>query len=125
MRKLTVCVAVAAGLMTATSVTADERITLIGDDAGAKELAKEQLANGDWTSAEAALLGTEFSKEDQVFAKLNLAFVYSSTGRKEQAVEIYQEILAAKENPYALTNSGKPRRVKSIAKAALARLDAS
>jgi Tfp pilus assembly protein PilF len=122
MRKFTVCVAVAAGLMTATSVMADERITLFEDGASAEELAKNQLANGDWASAEAALIGTEFSQEDQVFAKLNLAFVYSATGRKDQAVALYNEVLAAKENPYALTNAGHSRRVKTIAKAALKRL---
>ncbi len=87
-----------------------------------QDFADKELKSRDWSKAEAALLGQEFNKEDEVFAKLNLAFVYSTTGRQDLAVNIYNEILAAKENPYALTRSGQPRRVKTIAKIALARL---
>lgn len=88
-----------------------------------QDYANEELKKRDWAKAEAALLGEQVAKEDEVFAKLNLAFVYSATGRKELAVALYNEILAAKENPYALTRAGEPRRVKSIAKIALARLN--
>lgn len=88
-----------------------------------QDFADKELKARDWSKAEAALVNPEFAKEDEVFAKLNLAFVYSSTGRRDLAVAIYNEILASKENPYALTRSGKPRRVKTIAKMALARLD--
>lgn len=87
------------------------------------DYASKELSSGDWSSAEAALVGSEFSEEDQVFAKLNLAFVYSTTGRKDQAVALYKEILAAKENPYALLRNGEPRRVKTIAETALERLN--
>jgi len=86
------------------------------------DYASKELASSDWGSAEQALLGAEFSEEDQVFAKLNLAFVYSTTGRQDQAVALYKEILADKENPYALLRNGEPRRVKSIAETALKRL---
>lgn len=85
--------------------------------------ATDELNTGDWSKAEAALLNSGVAKEDEVFAKLNLAFVYSTTGRQDMAVAIYNEILAAKPNPYALTVSGQPRRVKTIAKFALARLN--
>lgn len=102
------------------AVTANETTTLAFND---QDFADKELKSRDWSKAEAALLGQEFSEEDQVFAKLNLAFVYSTTGRKDLAVAIYNEILAAKENPYALTRSGQPRRVKTIAKLALTRLD--
>lgn len=88
-----------------------------------QDYANEELKKRDWAKAEAALLGETVAKEDEVFAKLNLAFVYSATGRTDMAVAIYNEILAAKENPYALTRSGQPRRVKTIAKIALARLN--
>ncbi|MFC4348040.1 hypothetical protein ACFO5Q_09310 [Kordiimonas lipolytica] len=89
-----------------------------GDD-----YATSELGSGDWSKAEAALLGSDVAPEDAVFAKINLAFVYSSTGRKDLAMNIYQEILEGKANPYALTVSGQPRRVKTIAKVALARLE--
>ena len=102
------------------AIAANETATLAVDE---QDYADKELKSRDWSKAEAALLGQEFSEEDQVFAKLNLAFVYSTTGRKDLAVAIYNEILAAKENPYALTRSGQPRRVKTIAKIALARLD--
>lgn len=87
-----------------------------------EDFANKELKKRDWSKAEAALLGSDISDEDQVFAKLNLAFVYSSTGRRDLAVALYNDILSAKENPYAMTRSGQPRRVKSIAKMALARL---
>ena len=102
------------------TTAATETATLTVTD---QDFADKELKSRDWSKAEAALLGQEFNKEEEVFAKLNLAFVYSTTGRKDLAVAIYNEILAAKENPYALTRSGQPRRVKTIAKIALARLD--
>ncbi len=88
-----------------------------------EDFANKELKDQDWSKAEAALLKSGVAKEDEVFAKLNLAFVYSSTGRRDLAVAIYNDILTSKENPYALTRSGQPRRVKSIAKVALARLN--
>ncbi len=84
--------------------------------------AKSELQQGDWSEAEAALLGADVAPEDQVFAQLNLAFVYSTTGRKEQAVAMYREILDGRDNPYALLMNGEPRRVKTIAKTALTRM---
>jgi len=88
-----------------------------------EKYAADEMSTGDWSKAEAALLNSGVAKEDEVFAKLNLAFVYSSTGRRDMAVVIYNNILASKQNPYALTVSGQPRRVKTIAKLALARLN--
>ncbi len=91
---------------------------------GDEDFANKEMAAGDWSAAEAALLNADVTTEDAVFAKLNLAFVYSTTGRKDMAAAIYKEILDGKANPYALTVSGQPRRVKTIAKVALAGLDA-
>lgn len=88
-----------------------------------QDLANKEMNAGDWSAAEAALLNADVTAEDAVFAKLNLAFVYSTTGRKDMAAAIYKEILDGKDNPYALTVSGQPRRVKTIAKVALAKLD--
>lgn len=92
-------------------------LTLEQDD-----FAKSKVEAQDWGAAEQELLGLNVPEEDKVFAKLNLAFVYSSTGRVDQAVALYNEVLAEKKNPYALTASGEPRRVKSIARLALAKL---
>lgn len=97
----------------------DDSVTLDPEN-----FAKKQVAAQDWSAAEQELLGLDVPEEDKVFAKLNLAFVYSSTGRVEQAVALYNEVLAEKKNPYALTTGGEPRRVKSIAKLALAKLKA-
>jgi len=88
-----------------------------------EKYATDEMSTSDWSKAEAALLNSGVAKEDEVFAKLNLAFVYSSTGRRDMALVIYNDILASKQNPYALTVSGQPRRVKTIAKLALARLN--
>lgn len=87
-----------------------------------QDYATEEMGSADWSAAEAALLGMNVAEEDKVFAKLNLAFVYSSTGRRDLAISLYNEVLQEDKNPYALTASGKPRRVKSIARLALASL---
>lgn len=87
-----------------------------------QDYATKEMNSSDWSAAEAELLGMNVSEEDKVFAKLNLAFVYSSTGRRDLAISLYNEVLDSEKNPYALTASGKPRRVKSIAKLALANL---
>ncbi|TNE66130.1 MAG: tetratricopeptide repeat protein [Alphaproteobacteria bacterium] len=116
--RLTILAAAAAATFLSTSVLAD--------DADSKNpVVPAEFAAGDWSQAEAALMNADVAPGDEVFAKLNLAFVYSTTGRRDQAVALYQEILASKENPYALTMAGEPRRVKTIAKVALNRLEGS
>lgn len=89
------------------------------------DYANKELGSSDWSAAEAALMGLDVPEEDKVFAKLNLAFVYSSTGRRDLAVALYNEILEDSKNPYALTASGEPRRVKSIARLALSKLESN
>lgn len=86
-------------------------------------LASGKIASRDWSSAEAELISTDFGQEDQVFAKVNLAFIYSATGRIEQAQALYQEILDGRDNSFAMTLSGMPRKVKYIAKDGIARLE--
>ena len=105
------------------SAAATAEAPRFADDQQQPAYAKTELQQGDWSKAEAALLGADVAEEDQVFAKLNLAFVYSTTGRREQAVAIYHEILDGRDNPYALLMNGEPRRVKTIAKTALERME--
>ena len=88
-----------------------------------KAIASSKLAERDWSAAETELVNTEFSPEDQIFAKVNLAFLYSVTGRTEKAMALYQEILDGRDNSFAMTLSGKPRKVKYIAKDGLKRLE--
>ncbi len=109
-------------ILTVASAASSEEF--IGDDkkADSNKYAAKELKAQDWSSAETALAGGGFAKEDAVFAKLNLAFVYSTTGRQADAVALYQEVLGGKENPYALLRNGKTNRVKTIAKKALRRL---
>ncbi|MCC3861767.1 hypothetical protein [Pseudemcibacter aquimaris] len=80
------------------------------------EMASDKLAARDWSAAEAELVSTDFAPEDQIFAKVNLAFLYGVTGRKDQAVALYQEIIDGRDNSFAMTLSGMPRKVKYIAK---------
>lgn len=83
----------------------------------------EKIASQDWSGAEEELLATDFSQEDQVFAKINLAFLYSTTGRVEKAMSLYKEVLDGRDNSFAMTLSGKPRKVKYIAKDGLKMLE--
>ena len=51
---------------------------------------------------------TDFNAKDQIFAKVNLAYIYSVTGRKEKAIALYNEILEGRDNSFAMTLSGSP-----------------
>ncbi len=86
-------------------------------------IAADKIAARDWSAAEAELVSTEFGLEDQIFAKVNLAFLYSATGRIEQSQALYQEILDGRDNSFAMTLSGTPRKVKYIAKDGIKRLE--
>lgn len=85
-------------------------------------LGSDQIASHDWSGAEMALVQTEFEAEDEVFARINLAYVYSFTGRTEEAADIYREVLEGYDNRFAMTLSGKPRKIKYIAKDGLKNL---
>lgn len=113
---------IVAGCLAACSSTDTPRVAQIEADTSNDQFVAAEVNSGDWSKAEAALISADIAPEDAVFAKLNLAFVYSSTGRPQQAVAIYTEILEGSDNPYALTVSGQPRRVKSIAQAGLDRV---
>ena len=115
---------IAATILTACATAEEPRFADEAQATNPDLYAKSELKQGDWTEAEAALLGADVADEDQVFTKLNLAFVYSTTGRREQAVAMYREILDGRDNPYALLMNGEPRRVKTIAKTALERMSA-
>ena len=85
-------------------------------------IAAEEIQAQDWASAEEELLKTDFGSEDQVFATLNMAYLYSITGRTDRAEALYQEVLDGRDNRFAMTLSGKPRKVKYIARDGLKRL---
>jgi len=111
--------AIIAGLsfsMTASAAFDGQEVELKSD------VAANQLAQNDWSAAEHALLQGEVEKKDAVFAKLNLAYLYSSTGRIEKAAALYQEVLDGRDNSFAMTLSGNPRKVKYIAADGLKRL---
>jgi|TARA_R110002096_G_scaffold432240_1_gene648644 hypothetical protein len=86
-------------------------------------IASDKIASRDWSAAEEELISTDFGPEDQIFAKVNLAFLYSATGRADKAQALYQEILDGRDNSFAMTLSGQPRKVKYIAKDGIKRLD--
>ncbi|GHF11406.1 hypothetical protein GCM10017044_01450 [Kordiimonas sediminis] len=114
------------GLLTAVTmtagVTAQDVAFDFADEVRPVDAASEALKSGDWASAEAELLQSSLDDQDSVYAKLNLAFLYGTTGRSEQAAAIYQEILDGRDNSFAMVLSGKPRRVKAIAREGLKRL---
>ena len=86
-------------------------------------IASDKIASRDWSAAEEELISTDFGSEDQIFAKVNLAFLYGATGRADKAQALYQEILDGRDNSFAMTLSGQPRKVKYIAKDGIKRLD--
>lgn len=107
------------GITTASAEDLSTSLALFQDSS----IASEKIMARDWSSAEAELVSTDFGPDDQIFAKVNLAFIYSATGRIEQAHALYQEILDGRDNSFAMTLSGLPRKVKYIAKDGIERLE--
>lgn len=73
----------------------------------------------DWATAESQLLAGLEKDPTNVFRQLNLAWVYSQTGRKEQAAMIYQRILMSERDQLAADQSGQGRSVKALAERGL------
>jgi hypothetical protein len=73
----------------------------------------------DWPTAERQLLSGLEKDPTNVFRQLNLAWVYSQTGRKEQAAAIYQRILMSDRDQLAADRSGEGRSVKALAERGL------
>ena len=73
----------------------------------------------DWPTAEKQLLAGLEKDPSNVFRQLNLAWVYSQTGRKEEAAMIYQNILMSDRDLLAADQSGQGRSVKALAERGL------
>ena len=114
MKKFAMGIIIFLGLGSISANAADVSTSLVLLQDGS--IAAEKIAAQDWSGAETELLNTEFGSEDKIFAKINLAFLYSSTGRVEKAAALYQEVLDGRDNSFAMTVSGAPRKVKYIAK---------
>ena len=79
----------------------------------------------DWTTAERQLLAGLEKDPTNVFRQLNLAWVYSQTGRKDQAAMIYQRILMSDRDQLAADQSGQGRSVKALAERGLSLVQGS
>ena len=73
----------------------------------------------DWPTAEKQLLAGLEKDPSNVFRQLNLAWVYSQMGRKEEAAVIYQNILMSDRDLLAADQSGQGRSVKALAERGL------
>ena len=93
----------------------------VAEDAKSYQL--EAISNGDYKEAEKQLLAVLETKPNDPFALLNLAFIYQKYGENEKAKLMYDRIMAQRDNPHAQLASGKPRRVKSIARKGIALLE--
>lgn len=76
----------------------------------------EKIKAQDWAAAELALVKTNFTGDDEIFAKVNMAFLYATTGRIDEARTLYTSILKGRRNDFAMTVSGQPRKIKYIAR---------
>lgn len=91
--------------------------------ANSQDMAYEAIAEGNWAEAETHLMAVLDENPDNPFAMLNLAFVYQAQGKREAAIEIYQRVIELDSNPKAAMVDGHGKRVKSIARTALANLE--
>lgn len=78
--------------------------------------ASTALNSNDWQSAESILAS---KLENDPLKMINLAYVYRMTGRQDDAVSLYQQVLNMASNPYASRVDNAPLRVKTIARLGL------
>lgn len=83
--------------------------------------ASKAIANEEWTRAASIL---EAIEGEDPLVLLNLAHVYAKSGDREQAIGVYQRVLAHETNPYADIGDRAPLRVKTIAELKLSLLQA-
>lgn len=88
----------------------------------ASEYQVNAISSGNLTEAEQGLLAVLEKDPDDPYALLNLAYVYQKAGDDARAQDIYNRILTLKTNPYAELASGKPERVKTIARRGIAQV---
>lgn len=86
-------------------------------------VAYEAIMSGDLAAAEKTLGSAPAEVPKDPFKLLNLAYVMHEQGREAEAIAVYKQILELDENPYAELASGKPSRVKAIARHALALIE--
>ena len=85
----------------------------------ADDVAYRAILAHDWATAEKQLLAGLEKDPMNVFRQLNLAWVYSQTGRGDQAAMIYQNILMSDRDLLAADQSGQGRSVKALAERGL------
>jgi tetratricopeptide (TPR) repeat protein len=85
----------------------------------ADDVAYRAILAHDWATAEKQLLAGLEKDPTNVFRQLNLAWVYSQTGRSDQAAMIYQNILMSDRDLLAADQSGQGRSVKALAERGL------
>ena len=85
----------------------------------ADDVAFRAIQAHDWATAEKQLLAGLEKDPSNVFRQLNLAWVYSQTGRKDEAATIYQRILMSDRDLLAADQSGQGRSVKALAERGL------
>ena len=85
----------------------------------ADDVAYRAIIAHDWATAERQLVAGLEKDPSNVFRQLNLAWVYSQTGRKEEAAMIYQRILMSDRDQLAADQSGQGRSVKALAERGL------
>jgi tetratricopeptide (TPR) repeat protein len=108
--------------MTLLFLAAAAIVSIPGVANAADDVGFAAIRSQNWTLAEQQLLAGLEKNPNNVFRLLNLAWVYSQTGRKEQAESIYQRILANEDDRLAALPSGEGRSVKALAERGLSQL---
>ena len=98
--------------------------TLPADTAGqGQRYQADVIQEGELVLAEKKLLALIEQNPHDPYAMLNLAYVYQQSGQSEKARTMYARVLELRQNPIAELSSGKPERVKRIARRGMAAID--
>jgi len=106
----------------AIKVTIGGLLVLAGSHVMADEAETYQInaiMEGELAGAEKKLVQVLKDNPEDPYAMLNLAFIYQRSGYDDKARELYKRILSLPENPMARLASGKPERIKYIARRGL------
>jgi hypothetical protein len=87
------------------------------------DVAYRAMISKDWATAEQQLLAGLQRNPENVFRMLNLAWVYSQTGRKTEAAQLYRQVIDSDRDQLAALPSRGGASAKALAQAGLARLE--
>ena len=98
-------------------------LALVQTASAEDDLGVTAIKNHDWATAERVLQEGLQQDPNNMSRRLNLAWVYAQTGRKEEAATLYRDILKRDEDRFASKPGANPTSMTTLARRGLALLN--